>query len=646
MCGIVALFSKQEPISETSLQQAIARLYHRGPDGRKYWIAPHLRVGLGHTRLSIIDLETGIQPIANEDETLHIVVNGEFYDFERIQQDLIRSGHRLKTHSDSEIALHLYEEFGTQCLHYLRGEFAFVLWDERNELLFAARDRFGIKPLYYATIGDTLYLASEVKALFAAGVPAQWDAESFFQANNALLEHDRTLFQNIYQVPPGYFLLASRNHMQLIRYWDFNYPRIGEQLPQYTEGEYIEKLRYTLNEAIQLRLRADVPIGCYLSGGLDSSTLLGMAATHTAEPIHAFTISFVQEEYDEAAIARETAALTGAKLQIIQVQQSDLADHFADSVWHGETLLNNAASAAKYLMSKAVRDAGYKVVLTGEGADEIFGGYAHLRRDMLLYNAQGQDKEVLQHLLSELEHNNAIASGLLLPDGNNMSLASVRQVLNFTPTWIQTFANNGLKFRALYSSEFTSRFAARDACRVFLNQFDVQGQLAEREPVHQALYFWSKSIFPNRLLRMLGDGVEMAHSVEGRLPFLDHHLVELASKMPVSLKIRGMTEKYVLREAARPFLNNTVYQRQKHPFLAPPCTLKPNERLYQLLQDTLRSSVMTSLPFFDQAAVIALLDKLPEMDKSIRTAVDFVLMEILSACILQERFCLTMPHYP
>lgn len=641
MCGIVGFFSKNGAISEESLKQATQTLHHRGPDGQKHWIASHRRVGLGHTRLSIIDLRTGEQPISNEQENLHIVVNGEFYDFERIRDDLKRWGYRLRTNSDSEIALHLYDEFGTQCLHYLRGEFAFVLWDERNELLFAGRDRFGIKPLYYAVIGDTLYLASEVKALFAAGVPAQWDCESFFQDNSGVLAQDRTLFQGVYQVPPGYFLLANRYHMQLIRYWDFNYPRIDAPVSKYTEDEYIEKLRYTLNEAIRLRLRADVPIGCYLSGGLDSSTVLGMAATHMSEPIQAFTVSFDYPVYNEEALARETAIRTGAKIHVVPVSQSDLADHFSDTIWHGEMMIDNASSVCKFLLSKAVRDVGYKAVLTGEGSDEIFGGYADLRRDMLLYNTQDRDENTVQRLLEELRRNNVIASGYLVSDEISMPVKSVQRTLGFVPTWIETCSGISLKIRSLYSPEFTTQFANQDAYRVWLNQIDVQGQLAGREPVHQSLYVRSKTDLLHLLLRMYGDGMEMAHSVEGRLPFLDHHVVELVCQIPISLKIRGMTEKYVLREAARPCLTDTIYHRQKHPFVSPPPSLKPNEIFHQLTEDTLRSSVMASLPFFNQAKVIALLDKLPEMDDSQRISLDLILMRLLSACFLQERFGLT-----
>ena len=642
MCGIVALFSKQEQISFSSLKRGIKCLNHRGPDGQNFWISPDRRVGLGHTRLSIIDLTGGDQPIANQDETLHIIVNGEFYDFERIQRDLKRWGYKLRTQSDSEIALHLYDEFGTQCLHHLQGEFAFVLWDERNQLLFAARDRFGVKPLYYTTYGDTLYLASEVKALFAAGVPAYWDRESFFLGNTGILAPNRTLFANVYQVPPGYFLLASQFSTQLRRYWDFDYPRLNDSPSQYIEGEYIEQLRCSLDEAIRLRLRADVPVGCYLSGGLDSSAVLGMATAHTSEPIQAFTLAFEQEAYNEEALAREMAAHAGANLQIIPIHQSDLAEHFADTVFQCEMLCINAHATAKYLLGRAVRDAGYKVVLTGEGSDEIFGGYVHFRQDMLLHNTEGQDEQTIQRLEEELKQKKQISAGILLTsDEATEALSSVRRTLGFIPAWMKTSAMRQFHSFPLYTTELINQFAQRDAYRLLLNQIDVQGQLAGRKPVHQSLYLWSKTVLPNYILRLLGDGVEMAHSIEGRVPFLDHHLVELVRNMPVSFKIRGLTEKYVLREAARPFITDTMYHRQKHPFLAPPSTFNPNEALYQLPQDILRSSEMASVPFYNQTAVIQLLKQIPDMNKSQRASIDPVLMKMLSTCILQERFGLT-----
>jgi asparagine synthase (glutamine-hydrolysing) len=639
MCGIVAVLSNEKPVAADLLAQAIARIGHRGPDSQGYWIAPHRRVGLGSARLKIIDLVSGDQPIASEDEQLQIVVNGEFYDHERIQCDLEQRGHRLRTRSDSEIALHLYEELGTACLEHLRGEFAFVLWDEANGLLFAARDRFGIKPLFYATVGGTLYLASEIKALLALGVPARWDHESFFQRGCLSLDQDRTLFEGIYQVPPGHFLLATPQRTQLFRYWDLDYPKADPAQADGPEAEQIDRVRQALVEATRLRLRADVPVGCYLSGGIDSSALFGIAAECATAPVDAFTIVFDDDPSDEAAVAEATARRVGARWFPLALTQDLLADHFADAVWHSETLVPDANVVAKYLLSRAVRDRGYKVVLTGEGADEIFAGYAYIHRDLLLDDVTASDPTVVKPSPQTL-------TGFGLPAVGVPALPteSVRQMLGFVPSFIQHHAQTACLHRPFFAPEFQAEFAHRDAYRMFLNRLDVPGQLKGRERVHQSLYLLSKSILPNFLLTALGDRMEMAHSVEGRLPFLDHPLVELVRQLPVSLKIRGLTEKYLLREAVRPFVTETVYQRRKSVFWSPAAAAHREGKFQQLLEDTLRSSLLASLPFYNQAAVIGLLDRLPRWRLQEHPAlfgINVFLSNIASACILHDRFKLS-----
>ena len=640
MCGIVALWSRRDPIDTQALDRATRRLHHRGPDGRRLWVAPHGRVGLGHARLSIIDLHTGDQPIANEDERLHIVVNGEFYDYERVRRELEQAGHRLRTRSDSEIALHLYEELGAQCLHRLRGEFAFVLWDETNRTLLAARDRFGIKPLFYAERDGVLALASEAKALFAAGVPARWDPIGFLQAASLLVPaEDASLFDGVRQVPPGHYLLATAGGVRVLRYWDFDYPAADAAAPC-SDAEYAEAFRERLEEAVRIRLRADVPVGCYLSGGIDSCAVLGLAARHRSDPIRVFTLAFDRPEYDESGIAREMAEHVGAEFHPIPIRQADLADDFADAVWHGEMTCINAHGVAKFALSRAVRAAGYKVVLTGEGSDEILAGYPHFRRDMLLYDHAGQDEATVARLLDELAAANPISHGLLLPDGEALPLASVRRLLGFVPSWLEAFGTTAFKLHALLAEDFTASVGAADPYLTFLNGVDVRGQLAGRPPVHQSLYLWAKTHLPNYVLTVLGDRMEMAHSIEGRVAFLDHQVVELVRSLPVTQKIRGMTEKYVLREATRSVLTDTVYRRHKHPFTSPPVALTPDQRLHALVQDTLRGAAMRSLPFFDQHKVVSLLDSLPAMDDAARTAIDPALMVMLSACVLHERFAL------
>src|ERR1700759_1652692 len=270
MCGLVAMLSQERPISHDVIRRATHSLHHRGPDAQRYWVSDNRRVALGHARLSIIDLQTGEQPIATDDGQMRIVVNGEFYGYEAIQRELEQSGHRLRTRSDSEIALHLYRDLGPQCLHRLRGEFALVVWDAAQRTLFAARDRFGIKPLFYAVHDGTLYLASEIKALLAAGVPGRWDPETVAQSYEYGHSENRTLFAGVLQVPPGHYLLATNGNVQLVRYWDFDYPVNTGGGQHRSDADYAAELRHALDDAVRVRLRADVPVGCYLSGGLDS----------------------------------------------------------------------------------------------------------------------------------------------------------------------------------------------------------------------------------------------------------------------------------------------------------------------------------------------------------------------------------------
>ncbi len=638
MCGIVAVYSRREPVSQAKLERATKSLYHRGPDGQRQWISRDNRVGLGHARLSIIDLATGDQPIASEDNRTHIVANGEFYQYEAIQKELEARGHRLRTRSDSEIALHLYEEIGPQCLHRLRGEFAFAIWDEKQQSLFAARDRFGIKPLFYAWHGNTLYLASEVKALFAAGVPAHWDEESVYQSFTFGGHQMRTLYDGVHLVPPGHYLIATEKHFQITRYWDFNYPRADSSAPKRSDADNAAEFRHELEEAVRIRLRADVPVGVYLSGGLDSCAVLGLAARHHPDPIRAFTLTFEDAAYDEGPIAREMAALAGAEFNPIPISQNHLAENFADAILQSETFCVNAHGVAKFLLSKAVRDAGYKVVITGEGSDEILGGYAHFRRDMLLYNREGQDEKEIEQLLAWLNENNTVSRGLLLPDGDVGNLDGVRRILGYVPSWCETFSSRAVKALPLLADDFGCRFKDRQSYLQLLSDVDVLGQLKGRDALNQSLYLWGKSVLANYILTMLGDRMEMAHSIEGRVPFLDHHVVECISRQPVNQKIRGVTEKYVLREAVRDVITDTVYRRQKHPFLSPPATLNPEQTFNTYVQDMLRGSVMASIPYFDQKKIVAMLDRLGEMDAGARTAYDQILMPLVSMCVIHQGF--------
>jgi len=609
MCGLVAIFSTGRPVCDATLWNATETLSHRGPDLRRCWTCASGQVGLGHARLSIIDFETGAQPIASENEDIWIAVNGEFYDFENIRSGLERRGHRFRTRGDSEIALHLYQEQGVGSLKELRGEFAFVLWDGSNQTLFAARDRFGIKPLYYAMVGDTLFLASEVKALFAAGVPAEWDPDSFYQQLFVFLNQDRTLFKGVFQVPPGHYLLATAAGVRVLRYWDLDYPRIADYSPDLDEGECVEQLRGLLTEAVRLRLRADIPVTVFLSGGIDSSAILGFASALCEEPLRAYTVSFDHADYDESAVASETAMRAGAIYRSVPVSQTDLADHLADAVWHAETLGVNLHGVARYLLCRALHDDGYRVALTGEGSDEIFGGYIQSRQDMLL-SASGAGREP------------------------NSSLPGVDRSLGFTPAWLHRVALTRSVFHLLLDADYQAQFTDRDPFALFTEQFDRQGQLEGRHPMIQSLYLWTRSILPNYTL--FAERLEMAHGVEVRLPFLDHHLFESIRHIPPGLLLRDR-EKHALREASRPVITETVYRRPKQPFLAPPAPLSVAGRIREMAQDLFRSSALGALPFFDQAAVRAVFDGLPRMEGPQRQAFNSALLTVMCSCLLQSR---------
>ena len=637
MCGIVAIFARHKQISEGTIEKATKSLSHRGPDGQRFWTSPDGRVSLGHARLSIIDLTGGDQPIANEDETLRVIVNGELYGYEVIQKELERGGHRLRTRSDSEIALHLYEEVGAQCLHRLRGEFAIVLWDSVNRTLFAARDRFGIKPLFYAFYDNTLFLASEVKALFAAGVPARWDCESVYDCGGIGSPQMRTLYEGIFQIPPGQFMIATDRQIVLHKYWDFDYPLAVENGKVRPDAEYAEEFRQVFEESVRIRLRADVPVGCYLSGGIDSCAVLSLAARHHQGPVRAYTVTFDREEYNEGAVAEEMAKKAGAAFTPILVRQEEMAEHFVDAIYHSEALCVNTHGIAKYLLSRAVRESDFKVVLTGEGSDEILAGYMHFHRDLAPRGVKGPPASRHENVSPGGTGNDSPAPAHIRSEARDQIL----RLLGFVPGWMDGSALISTKLRGLLSRDFLASFNGRHGVLGFFNDIDIRGQLTGREPLHQSLYLWSKTRLPNYLLTLLGDRMEMAHSVEGRLPFLDHHLVELVRSQPVTQKIRGASHKFVLRESMRELITDTVYRRSKQPFLSPPVLMNQKGKLFAMMQDMLRGSALRAVPFFDQGRIVSLLDGLGPANEPADVVNDQVLMMLMSACVLHEQFRLS-----
>ncbi len=445
---------------------------------------------------------------------------------------------------------------------------------------------------------------------------------------------DRTLFAGINPLRPGHFLLAANGSVRTAYYWDLNYSAaaVTNEPPRAGTAALVEEFQNLFFESVSLRMRSDAPFCCHLSGGLDSSAVLGAAMKFSAKPLHAFCVSFESEEYDEIQLARESAAFAGAELQTVRVTQSELIGALSDAVYFSEGLAVNGHLAAKFLLNRAIQKAGFKAVLAGEGADEIAAGYPHLRID--LFRSEGRED-----LLEALAAANPASRGIMLAHGGFLPLSAVKSRLGFVPGFLEAKGSLGFKMHAVLSAEFKTAFARRDAYADWLDAIDI-GQLRHRHPVDQSLYIWTKSALANYILKTLGDGAEMAHSVEGRLPFLDHHLFEFVRRLPMNMLINGTLEKFILREAARPFITDRIYRRRKHPFLAPPIFRFSNPVTdgTMIRRHVAKPIILATMPFFDQKKVVALLDERPSISAADQTAMDPVLMTALTAAILNERF--------
>ncbi len=642
MCGFVGGLLCN-PLQQDSLDRALKTLHHRGPDSVGKWVSPDGRWFLGHTRLSIIGLGNGDQPMSDASGDVRLVVNGEFYGYKAIRDRLRAEGCAFKTDSDSEIALHLYLREGMNLGRHLRGEFAALIADRRSGAMLAIRDRFGIKPLFYAVHEGNVYFASEIKALLALGVPARWNHEAVFQETYHFRPHSRSLFAGIFTVPAGHYAIAQHGEVSVYPYWDHEYPTAAElAADKRSDAEVVTGFREVLDDAVRERLVADVEVASYLSGGIDSCAVLGLAQQHMDRPIRAFTLAFDDALYDESALAQEQAKLCGSSFHPIPVTQRMLADSYSDAVWHAETPFVNAHGVAKFILSRAVRDAGIKVVFTGEGSDEMLGGYAPFRRDVLLYNSASQDAATVQRLLNEMRASNAAVPALVpTEDAPIPALDAVQRRLGWIPSWIQTFSLLGATTESLFSDAFRARVAGMNPYEVSLSRLPIEQRVTGRDPLNQALYLWSKIHLPNFILTFLSDRMEMAHSIEGRVPFLDHKVAEFAAHVPIHMKINGMREKHVLREATRDVLIPAVYNREKHPFSTPPAKHGENDAMLQLFGDTFASKLLDDQPIFDATAVRKLYHDLPNQPADQKVRADGLMNRVLSLTLMHHRFSMS-----
>jgi asparagine synthase (glutamine-hydrolysing) len=650
MCGIAGYIhaDPKRPIDPQTLVAMAAIQHHRGPDGFGWKTIEERGIGFSHARLSIIDLDEnrGKQPFLSHDGNLLLAHNGEFYDYKRIRADMTSRGARFRAKSDSELVLHLYPRLGLEdMMKDLRGEFAFSLYDKQRDRLMLVRDRFGIKPLYWTEVNGTLVFGSELKVLFAhPEVPRRFNAQGVYHQLMQTIVPGSTAFDGIHQIKPGHALIIERKHgrfyIQDVKYWDMDYPVLGERDEGQPEEFYIERVREKLLEAVQLRLEADVPVACYLSGGIDSCAILGLSAASQQSPVKAFTIGFDDADYDETAIAREMAQSVGADQDIMMLQADHLYDNFVETVWHTERTIYNTLGVAKLLMSRHVNQAGYKVVVTGEGSDELFSGYPAFRRDMFLHGMDTlstAERASWEQLLAE---SNKLFKGAMLAE-EEFHDADLDALVGFTPSCLQPWLSSAQHVAGLMHPQLRKEVEGYKPGQAIANALDGD-MLAERHPLDKAQYVWIKTMLEGQILTWGGDRVDMANSMEARPAFLDHHLAEFATQLPPSMRIKGRTEKYVLREAMRGLLPTVLYEREKFAFMAPPAHTDPKKwaAMKQLADEYLSDTALEQAGLLDTGGVKALfeLHENPETSTATQIQLDAVINHMLGVQILHRQF--------
>jgi asparagine synthase (glutamine-hydrolysing) len=503
-------------------------------------------MALGFRRLSIIDLTTGDQPLFNEDRSLVLVCNGEIYNYRELTRELTDRGHTFRTQSDVEVLLHLYEEYGCDLLSRLNGQFSFALYDRRRRTLFAARDPYGINPFFYSRIGDLLLFGSEIKALLEhPQAPREVDLTGLDQVLTFPgLVPPRTLFQGISSLEAGHFLRAAESGLEKREYWDLVYPEQGQEEPERPEAEYVSGLRERLERAVRYRLQADVPVGFYLSGGLDSSLVGALIGKVTQEPRHSFSITFPDREISEERYQRLMASHLGSHHHEIPFDAAQILTRLQAVIYHCECPVKETFDACALALSEAARDARVPVVLAGQGADELFAGYMGYRFDQAgRRDTWGND---LDALLEREIRETLWGDPDLFYEMDFLPLRDIKSVF--------------------YSREVAERLPELESTRFPVVRAD---RVRGRHPLHQRSYLDFKLRLSEHLLSEHGDRMSLAHSVEGRYPFLDPDVVDFAVQMPPRLKLHDLQEKYVLKKAAEGLVPTEVIHREKFGFRAP-----------------------------------------------------------------------------
>ena len=638
MCGIAGFLSdRPDAVRRSHAAAMTATLNHRGPDGHGIHVEPG--VALGHARLSIIDLAGGHQPMSNEDQSVTITFNGEIFNFIELRDDLEARGQRFCTRSDTEVILRLYEIYGEDCVDHLNGDFAFGIWDRRKQKLVLARDRMGVRPLFYTQHRDGFYFASEVKALLAVPeIAAELDPVALDQIFTLWFPlAPRTAFKDIFELPPGHMLVADRQGIRSRAYWRLDYPAFDDRaaLDRRASAEIAETLADLLIDATRIRLRSDVPVGAYLSGGLDSSIITAAVNRIAPTRLRTFSVGFEDDEFDETAFQQQMVRALRTDHEGTSVTRAMIGGMFPDVVRHTERPILRTAPAPLFALSKLVHDRNYKVVLTGEGADEVFAGYDIFKEAKLRRFCARQPGSQLRPLLFRRLYP-------YLPGLQTQSQAYLEAFFKVgmgstdDPLYshLPRFRTAG-GTKVFFSNDLKAELKGYDALEELRDS--LPAEFARWHPLSQAQYLEAGLLLPGYILSSQGDRMAMANSVEGRFPFLDHRLVEFAATIPPQLKILGLREKHILRQAMSDLLPPEIGNRPKQPYRAPdsPSFTGPAAPAY--VDEVLSPQALEDAGYFNPRAVARLRAKC-ETGKPIGFRDNMAFVGILSTQLWNRAF--------
>lgn len=562
MCGICGIFNYSQPgvVEREALEKMCAAIAYRGPDDQGVYLGG--QVGMGHRRLSIIDLTTGQQPIYNEDKSIIVIFNGEIYNFPLLRKELEEKGHRFYTRTDTEVIVHLYEEYGRGCVNYLRGMFAFALWDERNKRLMLARDRVGKKPLVYALDNDRLVFASELKAILAVSEKSlEIDAQAIhYFITYQYIPSPLTIFKEIRKLPPASVLICSADgKIEISRYWELDYRRKTFA----SEKEIADQVRAKLTEAVKIRLISDVPLGAFLSGGLDSSIVVGLMSQLSSQPVKTFSIGFTEDDYSETSYARLVSRHFGTEHQEFIVKPNAI-EILPKLIWYYNEPFGDSSALPSYYVARETKRY-VTVALNGDGGDENFAGYLRYLANMLAAKLNFISPLVANKLAKKL-------IGFLPHQENQKSL--LRAFKRFALVLGDTPAKRNIAWHCIFDYNYQARLYSDDFQRATASTdtYDYMAGVFDRAPagdfIDRLLYTDINTYLPEDLLVKM-DVACMANSLESRSPFLDHEFMELTATIPSTLKLKGRQSKYILKKAFADLLPSEILCRRKMGFGVP-----------------------------------------------------------------------------